>query len=325
MSISRRNFASLLAAASLTTLGSMPAAAQAWPARPVKIIVGFPAGGVSDLVARLIAGKLSERLGQAFVVENRLGASTNIATEHVARSAPDGYTLLHATNLNCINASTFDRLPFNFINDFVPIGTAVDAAFLLEVHPSVPVKTVPEFIAHAKAHPGKLTMASSGTAGFEHLAGELFKLQTGLDLLHVPYKGSAPAVNDLVGGHVHVYFGPIAPSIEHIKAERLRAIAVTTAGRSSALPDIPPIGDFLSGYAASAWQGLAAPKGTPVPVVEMLNAAINAALKDDGLRKKFLDLGATPLPGSPSDFATLIARETAKWASVVKTTGIRAE
>jgi tripartite-type tricarboxylate transporter receptor subunit TctC len=299
--------------------------AQTYPSRPVRVIVGFPAGGLSDIIGRLIGQRMAEQLGQPFLVENRPGAVTNIATESVINAPADGYTLLLSTAVNAINASVYEKLNFNFIRDTAPVAAIVDAAFVMEVHPSIPAKTVPEFIAYAKTRSGKINMASGGTGGPEHVAGELFKMMAGVDMFHVPYKGSGPAVTDLVGGQVQVYFGPIAPSIEYIKAGRLRALAVTTAQRSPALPDTPTLAEFLPGFEMSAWQGLSAPKQTPVEIVEKLNRAVNKALADTEVKARLAALGTTPLPGSPADFAKLIAADTEKWAKVVKTAGIKAE
>lgn len=297
--------------------------AQNYPTRPVRIITGFPVGGLSDILARLLGQRLSERLGQSFIVENKPGASTNIATDTVMRSAPDGHTLLLATAMNAINASTYENLNFNFINDAAPVASIVDAAFVLEVNPSLPVKTVEEFIAYAKDNPGKLNVASGGIASPEHVAAELFKIMTGVDMLHVPYRGSGPAVAAMLGGEVQVYFGPIAPSIEHIKGGQLRALAVTTTRRSESLPDIPAINEFLPGFAVSAWQGIAAPKKTPAAIIATLNQEINDALVDPKLKARFVELGTAVLPGSSADFAKLIAEDTEKWAKVVKTAGIK--
>jgi tripartite-type tricarboxylate transporter receptor subunit TctC len=299
--------------------------AQAYPARPVRIIVGFPAGGLTDITARLIAQWLSDRLGQPFIVENRPGAVTNIATESVVQAPADGYTLLLATALNAINATVYDKLNFNFIRDMAPVASIVDAAFVLEVSPSVPATTVAELIAYAKANPGKLKLASAGVGSPEHVAGELLKMATGVDLLHVPYRGSAPALNDLLGGHVQVIFGPVASSIQYIRAGTLRALAVTKATRSEALPDVPSMAEFLPGFEVSGWQGLAAPRNTPAGVIDMLNKEVNAALTDPKLKARFADLGTTLLPGSPADFAKLIASDTEKWAKVVSFAGIKAD
>jgi tripartite-type tricarboxylate transporter receptor subunit TctC len=296
-----------------------------YPTKPVRIITGFPAGGLSDILARLLTQPLSERLGQQVFVENRPGAATNIATEAVARAAPDGHTLLLATAMNSINATVYDKLKFDFLRDMTGVAGIVDAAFVLELHPSVPAKTVPEFIAYAKANPGKLGMASGGIGSPEHVAGELFKMLAGVDMLHVPYRGSGPAVIDLLGGQVQVYFGPIAPSIQHIKAGTLRALAVTTARRSEALPDLPTIGEFLPGFEMSAWQGLAAPHGTPSEVIALLNRQVNAVLSDPKLKGRLADLGTTPIIESVGAFNNLMATDTEKWAKVVRTAGIRAE
>jgi len=322
--IARRRFLKLAAAFAVAASPRL-ARAGTYPSQPVRIVAGFPAGGLTDILARLIGKPLAEQLGQPFVVENRPGAATNIATEAVVRAPADGYTLLLATALNSINATVYEHLKFSFMRDMAPIAGIADAAFVLELHPSIPAKTVPEFIAYAKANPGKLGMASGGIGSPEQVAGELFKMLAGVDMLHVPYRGSAPAITDLLGGQVQVYFGPIAPSIDHIKAGKLRALAVTTATRSEALPDLPTIGDFLPGFAMSAWQGLAAPRNTPPDVIEKLNTAVNAALADPQLKTRMAQLGVTPLPGSSAAFAKLIADDTEKWAKVVRTAGIRAE
>lgn len=325
MKLPRRQFLQCGIAAIVTGTSSQFAEALRYPDRPVRIITGFPAGGLSDIIARLLGQRLSERLGQQFIVENRPGAATNIATDAVMRAPADGYTLLLATAMNAINATTYENLNFNFIRDAAPVASIVDAAFVLELNPSLPVKTVPELIAYAKANPGKLAMASGGIGGPEHVAGELFKITTGIDMLHVPYRGSGPAVVAMLGGEVQVYFGPIAPSIEHIKGGRLRALAVTTAERSQSLPGVPPMSEFLPGYAVSAWQGVAALKNTPADVIATLNTAINAALADPKLNAKFTDLGTAVLSGSPADFGKLIAEDTEKWAKVVKTAGIKVD
>lgn len=323
MKLPRRQFLQCGIAVIAVGTSSQFAWAQKYPERPVRIITGFPAGGLSDIIARLLGQRLSERLGQQFIVENRPGAGTNIATNDVIHAAADGYTLLLATAMNAINATVYDKLNFNFIRDAAPVASIVDAAFVLELNPSIPVKTVPEFIAYAKANPGKLGMASGGIGSPEHVAGELFKMMTGVDMLHVPYRGSAPAVIALLAGEVQAYFGPIAPSIQYLKTGKLRALAVTTAKRSDALPDVPAMNEFLPDYAVSAWQGLAAPKNTPADVVNALNKEINLALADPKLKTRLADLGTAVLPGSPADFAKLIAEDTEKWARVVKTAGIK--
>lgn len=323
--ISRRAFLKAASAASPLLAAGQPALGQQYPTKPIKIILGFPTGGLSDIIARIIAEKFGSHLGQRVIVESRPGAATNVATEVVVRSPADGYTLLLATALNAINTSTYPGLSFKFADDLEPVVAIADAAFVLEVHPSVPVRDVRELIAYAKAHPGRLTMASGGTGGPEHVAGELFKSMAEVDLLHVPYRGSGPAINDLIGGHVLVYFGPIAPSIEHIKSGLLTPLAVTTTDRSDALPGVPAISEFLPGYAVSAWQGLAAPKGTPADAVKTLNRACNAALSDPVVRARFVELGATPLGGTREAFSRLIAADTEKWARLVKLAGIKAD
>jgi tripartite-type tricarboxylate transporter receptor subunit TctC len=323
--IPRRQFLQLGAAAMVAAAGSGSAHAVGYPTQPVRIICGFPAGGLSDILARLLSQPLSDRLGQQVIVENRPGAATNIATEAVVHAAPDGHTLLLATAMNSINATVYDKLNFTFMRDMTAVAGIADAAFVLELHPSIPARTVPEFIAYAKANQGKLGMASGGVGSPEHVAGELFKMLAGVDMLHVPYRGSAPALVDMLAGQVQVYFGPIAPSIEHIRAGKLRALAVTTAKRSEALPDLPTLGEFLPGFAMSAWQGLAAPRGTPKDVVERLNRDVNAILADPRLKTRLVELGTTPLTGSPDAFGSLIAADTEKWAKVVKTAGIRVD
>ena len=323
MNIERRHFLQLGIAGVAAAARSNLAWAQNYPDHPVRIISGFPAGGLSDIIARLLSKRLSERLGQQFVVENRPGAATNIATDTVLHSPGDGYTLLLATAMNAINATTYDKLNFNFIRDAAPVASIVDAAFVLELHPSIPAKAVPEFIAYAKANRGKLAMASGGIGSPEHVAGELFKMKAGVDLLHVPYRGSGPAVIALLANEVQVYFGPIAPSIQHIKAGKIWALAVTTAKRSDLLPGVPAIDEFIPGYAVSAWQGLVAPKGTPVSVVDTLNREINLALADPELSRRLAELGTAVLPGSTADFAKLIVEDTDKWSKVVKAAGIK--
>jgi len=289
----------------------------------VHLIVGFPAGGPQDIVMRLMCQWLSERLGQSFIVENKPGASGNVGAETVVRAAPDGYTLLSVSSPNAINASLYQHLNYNFIRDIEPVASNTRTPLVMEVNPSVPVKTVPEFIAYAKAHPGKLNMASGGIGNSTHMAGELFKMMTGVNLLHVPYRGSAPAINDLLGGQVQVMFDLMASSIGHIRAGKLRALGVTTATRSAALPDVPAIGEFVPGYEASAVGGIGVPKGTAAEIVNKLNAEINAALADPKMNSRFADLGVAPVPGSPADFGKLIAAETDKWAKVIKFAGIK--
>jgi len=325
MRLPRRQFLRL--AAGTAALPALPflARAQSYPARPVRWIVGFAAGGPQDIVARLLGQSLSERLGQQFVIENRPGAGTNIATETVARAAPDGHTLLFTTSANSINATLYDKLNFNFIRDIVPIASVSRGPNVIVVNPSVPAQTVPELIAYAKANPGKLNMASPGNGTPPHVAGELFKMMTGVNMVHVPYRGGAPALTDLLGGQVQVMFPATAASIEYIRAGKLRAVAVTTATRSEALPDIPTVGEFVVGYEASSWNGIGAPKGTPAEVINKLNKEINTALADTEMKARFADLGRTVLPGSPADFGKLIADETEKWGKVIRAANIKPE
>jgi tripartite-type tricarboxylate transporter receptor subunit TctC len=321
----RRQFLHLAAGAAALPAVSRIARAQAYPMRPVRIIVGFPAGGSGDIIMRLMGQWLSERLGQQFIVENRPGAASNIAAEVVVKAAPDGYTLFLSSSPNAISAALYDNLNFNFIRDIAPVASISISPLVMEVNPSVPARTVPEFIAYAKANPGKLNMASNGIGGTSHVSGELFKMMTGVDMLHVPYRGAAPALTDLIGGQVQVMFDIMASSIEHIRAGRVRALAVTTASRSEALPDVPTVGDFLPGYEANLWSGFGAPKNTPADIVEKLNKEINAGLADPNMTARLADLGATVLALSPADFGKLIAEDTKKWAKVVKFAGIKPE
>ena len=321
----RRQFLLLAAGAAALPAVSRIARAQAYPSRPVRIIVPFAPAGSTDIVARLIGQWLSERLGQQFVVENRPGAGTNIGTEAVVTAPADGYTLLLAGPANVISMALYDKLNFNFTRDIAPIASIMRFPFVMEVHPSVPAKTVPEFMAYAKANPGKLNMASAGTGSATHLTGELFKMMTGLNILHVPYRGAGPALIDLIGGQVQLYFDAIPASIEHIKAGKLRALAVTTVTRSELLPETPPLSDFLPDYDVSGWFGVGAPARTPVEIIDRLNKEINAGLADPKIKARFADLGATVIPGSPADFGKLIAEETEKWGKVVRFTGIKAD
>ena len=321
----RRKFLHLTAGAAALPAVSRFAWAQAYPARPVHWIVGFPAGGPNDIVARSMGQWLSDRIGQPLIVENRPGAGSNIGTEVVVRALPDGYTLLMVAPPNAINATLYNNLNFNFIHDIAPVAGIIRTPLVMEVNPSFPPKTVPEFIAYAKANPGKINMASAGNGTSAHVAGELFKMMAGIDMVHVPYKGSASALTDLLGGQVQVYFDQISSSIEHIRAGKLRALAVTTTTRSAALPDIPIVGDFVPGYEASAWGGIGAPRNTPVEIIDKLNKEINAALADPTMKSRLAELGGTVLPGSPADFGKLIADETEKWAKVVKFAGIKPE
>jgi len=326
MKLPRRTFLHLAAGAAALSAMSRVAMAQAYPSRPVRIVVGFPAGGGADIVARLIGQWLSERLGQQFIVENRPGAGSNIAAEAVVRAPPDGYTLLLVTlPTNAINAALYDKLSFNFVRDIAPIAGLTRDPNVLEVNPALPVKTVPEFIAYLKANPGKINMASSGVGSAQHVAGALFIAMTGLQMNHVPYRGAAPALTDLLSGQVQVYFDVTTSSIEHIRAGRLRALAVTTATRSEALPDLPTVGEFVPGYEASNVRGLGAPRNTPAEIIERLNKEINTALVDPKIKTRLADLGATALAFTPADFGKLIADDTEKWGKVAKSAGLKAE
>jgi tripartite-type tricarboxylate transporter receptor subunit TctC len=325
MKLPRRKFLRLAAGAAALPAVSHFAWAQTYPTRPVRLVVGFPPGGGTDIVARLIGQWLSERLGQQLVIENRPGAGSNIATEGVVRAAADGYTLLLVSAAHAINATLYDRLNYNFLRDIAPVAGVIRVPNLMEVNPSLPPKSVPEFIAYAKANPGKVNYASGGNGTAQHLAGELFKIMTGVDMVHVPYRGDAPALTDLIGGQVQVMFGNMPSSIEHIRAGKLRPLAVTTAARSEALPDLPPVGDFVPGYEASTWQGLGAPGNTPAEIVGKLNKEINAALSDPKIKAKLADLGGTVLSGSPADFGKLIADETEKWGKVIRAANIKPE
>jgi tripartite-type tricarboxylate transporter receptor subunit TctC len=323
MKLLRRQFLHLVAGAVALPAVSRFAWAQTYPTRPVHIIVPFPAGGPTDILARLMGQWLSERLGQPFVIENRPGAGGNIGTEAVVRAPPDGYTLLLVGAFNAINATLYEKLNFNFIRDIAPVGSIMRAVYVMEVNPSVPAKTVPEFIAYAKANPGKLNMASAGNGTPQHVSGELFKMMAGINITHVPYRGSAPALTDLLGGHVQVMFDNMTSSLEYIRAGKLRPLAVTTATRSEVLPDIPTVGDFVPGFEASAQFGLGAPRNTPVDVIEKLNKEINAGLADPKIKARLADFGGTVLALSPADFGKLIADETEKWGKVVKFSGAK--
>jgi tripartite-type tricarboxylate transporter receptor subunit TctC len=321
----RRQFLWLAAGAAALPTVSRIARAQTYPTRPVRLIVGVAAGATNDLVARLIGQYLSERLGQQFIVENRTGAGGNIAAEAVANARPDGYTLFHATTGNAISVTLYDKLKFNFVRDLTPVAGTVLTPLVMEVHPSVPAKTVPEFIAYAKSNPGRINMASAGNGTSPHVAGELFKMMAGVNLVHVPYRGSAPALTDLLGGQVQVTFDPLPASIEYIRVGRLRPLAVTAAARSEVLPDVPTVGEFLPGYEASNWWGVCAPKNTPAEIVDTLNREINAAVVDPKIKARLGDLGGISLRGSPADFGKFIDAETEKWAKVVKFAGIKAD
>jgi tripartite-type tricarboxylate transporter receptor subunit TctC len=299
------------------------ATAQSYPTRPVRLIIGYPPGGSADLTARLLGQWLSERLGQPFVIESRPGASTNIATEAVVRAPPDGYTLLLVAPANAINATLYEKLNFNFIREIAPVAGIIRFPNVMVVNPLVPAKTVPEFIAYAKANPGRLNMASSGNGSTIHVSGELFKMMTGVNMVHVPYRGGAPALTDMISGQVQVMFDNVPTSIEFIRAGKLRALAVTTATRSEVLPDLPTVADFVPGYEASAWYGVGVPKGTPDDIIDKLNKEINAILAEPKAKARLADLGASLLAGSPADFGKLVADETEKWGKVVKFSGAK--
>jgi tripartite-type tricarboxylate transporter receptor subunit TctC len=325
MKLPRRKFLHLAAGAAALPAVSRFAWAQAYPTRPVRLIVTVAAGSSPDIIARLIGQWLSERLGQPFIIENRPGSGGNIGTEAVVRAPADGYTLLLCGIMNATNAGLYDKLNFDFIRDIAPVASVLRGPSVLVVHPSVPAKSVPEFIAYAKANPGKVYLASAGNGTGSHIAGELFKMMAGVDMVHVPYRGGGPALTDLLGGQVQVMFAATVVSIEYIRAGRLRPLAVTTATRSDALPDIPTVGEFMPGYEASAWFGIGAPKNTPTEIVDKLNREINAALADLNMKARLADLGGTALAGSPADFGKLIAEEIEKWAKVIKSAGIKPE
>jgi len=323
MRVPRRHFLQLAAGAAV--LPAMPrlARAQAYPARPVRWIVGFAAGGPQDIVARLLAQSLSERLGQQFVIENRAGAGGNIGTEAVVRSPADGYTMLMIGPSATINATLYDNLSFVFLRDIAPVASIIRTSNVMEVHPSFPAKTVPEFIAYAKANPSKINMASAGSGSSQHMAGELFKMMAGIDMVHVPYRGVAPALTDLLAGQVQVMFDNMTSSVEHVRAGRLRGLAVTTAARSEALPDLPIVGDFVPGYEASGIYGIGVPKDTPPDIVDKLNREINTALSDPRIKARLADLGGLILFGTSADFAKVLAEEVEKWGKVVKFSGAK--
>ena len=324
MKLPRRTFLHLAAGAAALPAVSRIAWAQSYPARPVRIIAGFPPGGSADILARLIGQWLSERLGQPFVIENRPGAGTTIATEAVVKAPPDGYTLLLVAAAAVTSALLYDKL--NLIRDIAPVASISREPQILALHPSIPTNTVSEFIAYAKANPGKISMASGGNGTPAHIAGELFKMMTGVNLVHVPYRGAAPALTDLIGGQVQVMFVAMASGIEYVRAGKLRSLAVTTAAvRSEALPDLPVLGDFVAGYESSAWYGLGAPKHTPSEIVATLNTEINAGLVNSTIKARLADLGSTPLVGSATDFGKLIADETEKWGKVIRAANIKAE
>jgi tripartite-type tricarboxylate transporter receptor subunit TctC len=325
MKLPRRNFLHLSVGITALTAVSRIARAQTYPSRPVRLIVPLAPAGAADILARLIGQWLSERLGQQFVIDNRPGGGGNIGTEAAVRATADGYTLLLVGGLNAVNATFYDKLNFNFIRDIAPVASIIRTPFVMAVNPTVPAKTVPEFIAYAKTRPGKVNYGSAGTGTATHLTGELFKMMAGVDMVHVPYRGGGPALADLLGGQVQVMFPTTVSSIEYIKAGKLRALAVTAATRSDVLPGIPTVGEFVPSYEASNWYGVGAPKATPAKIVEKLNKEINAGLADPNMKTRLADLGGTVLAGSPADFGKLIVEETEKWGKVVKFTGIKAD
>jgi tripartite-type tricarboxylate transporter receptor subunit TctC len=321
--VQRRQFLHLALAAAALPAASGLAWAQAYPVRPVHVIVPFAAGGATDIVARIMAQWLADHLGEQFIVENRPGAGTNLGTEAVVRSAPDGYTLLLAPSAAAVNATFYEKLNFNFIRDMAPVAGIVRAPLVMLVPPSLPAKTVPEFIAYAKAN--EISMASPGIGTSPHLSGELFKIMTKVDLVHVPYRGDLPAIADLLGGQVQVAFVGAAPAVEHIRSGSLRALAVTTATRSEALPEVPSMVEFLPGYDTSTWFGLTAPKNVPMDVVDRLNRAVNEGLADSKIKAQLLDITCVPMPGTPADFGQMIVEETERWAKVLKLAGVKSE
>jgi tripartite-type tricarboxylate transporter receptor subunit TctC len=323
LELGRRCFLQLAAAAAASTAGPHIAVAQTYPTRPVRLIVGYPAGGAADILARLIGQWLFTRLGQPFIVESRLGAGTNIATDAVVKSSADAYTLLLASPANAINATLYDNLTFNFIRDIAPVAGMLRAPLVMAVTPSLPARTVAEFIAYAKANSGKVNMASGGNGTPSHVAGELFKMMAGINMVHVVYRGAQPALTDVLAGQVEVMFADLPSAIGHIRSGTLRALAVTTAARTEALPDIPTIGDVIQGYEASTWFGVGAPRATPAELVATLNNEINAGLSDSTIAARIAELGGTPLMGSSGAFASLIADETVKWAKVIKFSGAK--
>jgi tripartite-type tricarboxylate transporter receptor subunit TctC len=325
MKFRRRTFLHLTVGAAAIPSILRIAKAETYPSRPVHLIVAFAAGGTNDIVARLLGQSLSERLGQPVIIENKPGAGSNVGTEVGVHAPPDGYTLLMAGTPNAINATLYDKLPFDFIRDIAPVAGILSMPDVMEVNPSLPVKTVPEFIAYARANPGKVAMASAGTGGATHVAGELFKAMTGINMVHVPYRGDAPALVDLMGGQVQVMFDLMPASIEYIKTGKLRALGVTTAARSEALPDLPTVGEFVPGYEASAWLGIGAPAKTPVEIIDKLNREINAVLSDPKFKARLAELGGIVSPGSPAEFGKLIADETEKWGKLIRAANIKPE
>jgi tripartite-type tricarboxylate transporter receptor subunit TctC len=325
MKFPRRKFLRLVGAAVAFPTVSGIAMAEAYPTRPVRLIIGYPPGGSADITARLMGQWLSERLGQPFVIENRPGAGTNLATEAAVRATPDGYTLFLVAPANAINATLYDKLNYNFIRDIAAVAGIIRFPNIVVVNSSVPVKTIPELVAYAKANPGKLNMASSGNGSTIHMSGELFKMMTGINLVHVPYRGGAPAMTDLLGGQVQIMFDNLPTSAEYVKTGKLRGLAVTSLTRSDVLPDLPTVSEFIPGYEASAWYGIGVPKDTPAEIIDTLNKEVNAILADPKSKARFAELGASLLPGSAADFGKLVAEETEKWGKVVKFCGARAD
>ena len=325
MNFRRRTFVHLAAGAAALPAVPRIARAQAWPSRPVRIIVGFPAGGATDIQARLMGEWLTGRLGQQFIIENKPGASGNIGTDTVAKAPADGYTILQVVTPAAINSALYSNLPFDFLRDIAPVIYVARLAYVVVVNPSVPVKTIPELIAYAKANPGKINYGSAGQGTPQNISAELFKMMAGVNLVHVPYRGGAPAVADLIAGQVQVIFAPVSEAIQHIKAGKLRALAVTTAKRLDVFPDLPPIADFLPGYEASGFAGLGVPKATPPEIIDRLNKEANAALADAKIRERIVELGGTVVGGTPAEFATLITEATEKWGKVIKFAGIKAD
>jgi tripartite-type tricarboxylate transporter receptor subunit TctC len=324
MSLPRRQFFSLVAGVLAAPATARHALADAYPSRPVRLVSGFAAAGGNDIIARLIGQWLTEQLGQTFIIENRPGAGTNIATEMVINSPPDGYTLFVSNLSNAINVTLYEKLNFNFMRDMLPVAGIAQAPSAFAISASVPAKTVPEFIAYAKANPGRINMGSAGVGSTSHLAGELFKMMAGVNLVHVPYRGNALALTDLISGQIEVLFPSLGSSIEYVKAGKVRALAVTGSTRSDALPDLPPVAETLPGYEAASFYGIGAPRNTPAEIVEVLNKAVNAGLADSKLKARLADLGSVPLPGQPATFGKLIADETVKWGKVIKFAGIKA-
>jgi tripartite-type tricarboxylate transporter receptor subunit TctC len=325
MEFNRRRLLRVAGLAAAVPIVSRVAAAQSYPSRPVRLIAGFPPGGAVDVIARLIAQWLSERLGRSFIVENRPGAGSNLATEEVVRAPPDGYTLLECGSANAWNTALYDNLKFDFVRDIAPVASIYRGIGVLVVRPSFPAKTLSEFIQYLKSNPGKFRMASGGIGSSQHLYGKLFEIMTGVQMLHVPYRGGAPALNDLLGAHVDIMFDTLITSMAYIKSDQLRVVAVTSATRWPALPDVPAIAEFVPGYEADGWQGIGAPRDTPVQIIELLNKEVTAALADPGFSKRLSDLGGAIFASSPADFRRFVADYTDKWGKVIRTAGIKAD